>query len=414
MVSMRTEWTKEILDFLCWRSRAIFTDWNPTTAPALASILAKREWEWILVSNIVLAPQFGTDLNYAAIHSSREVERARLPPIPRVVHGRLRGRPLYRPTVKERIRRADPTVWVIDPRIRAFQTEPNSAIVGFLTHLRRVVLSAPWLFERLDRRVADVVGSIGDLLDRWPLRDVIGDPEWFKIDIPQSIRAKVPFYGRLWRWAAALRDSRRSRDASIMRQALMQGWLAEEDEDRLFELFGLSRVISIMHGSAPWSRFVKLENRLEFEASLMGISSKVLVDKTPAVHGAYHWLLARYDGIDGSGLRPDLQIVTKFAEGVRTTFVEMKNTSPQSRYGRESVVKALGYLKDYAKLWSGDDEVMYPRAVVVFSGEISPRVPLLSRLDDEVMLASPSTLDDDVKGIVERHLQSLLQQDLNG
>jgi hypothetical protein len=286
------------------------------------------------------------------------------------------------------------------PPCGPFQTRSNGALVGFLDHVLRVASRPGGLPDRRLPLSAGVT-AVSRLLHTWPLNEVQADPAWSTVPLPADL-AKVPTYAMLWRWAAALSAARRRRDSRSLRSALA-GWLAEETNERLFELYALGRSVSVLHDAAAWESMKVALSDLSVVAQGPAGRTTVLVDQTPRHQGQYNWLLGRYEGIDGRGRRPDLQLVTRTPAATRTTFVEAKDTDPNDNYGRDSVVKVLGYLKDYEEVWSGEP-VTYPRAVLLYSRGVRSKIPLAGRLRDEVLLSSPATFDGDLAAVLAAHL----------
>ena len=307
---------------------------------------------------------------------------------------------MSRRTLLERIRRQDPTLWVVDPRRHIFQTRPNGALTGFLDHIRRIGSRLEGLGVRRFP-VSRGLSAVERLLRTWPINEVNPEVAWPSIPLTTDLM-KVPTYALIFRWARALSSARRRRAAGDLR-SILAGWLAEETSDRLFELYALSRSLTALHNSRDWESMVVSPSDMSFVAKGDGVQVTILVDQSPHYLGRYNWLLSRYEGIDGRGRRPDIQLVTRTQAETRTTFIEAKETDPNDRYGRDSVVKVLGYLKDYEDVWSGE-AVTYPRAVLLYSHSLRPRVPLGERIQDEVMLSSPATFDDDLAAILNAHL----------
>lgn len=400
IAGQRPAWTSDVLDFLTVRTSAIFGDITPKSAPSLAAFLLRTEWETLLVSNILSSSVFPKDIEEVTRRAPRELRRVQASARRVSTHGLVRGRLLSRDTLLERIRQQDPTLWVVDPRRHVFQTIPNGALVGFLDHVHRV---GSRLEGTAARRlpVSNGLSAIERLLRTWPLNEVKPDVAWPSIPLTADLM-KVPTYALVGQWARTLSAARRRRDTDSLRSNLA-GWLAEETNDRLFELYALSRTLTALHNYQDWENMTVLPSDLSFVAEGNGVRTTVLVDQSPGYLGRYNWLLNRYEGIDGRGRRPDLQLITTTHVGVRTTFIEAKETDPNDTYGRDSVVKVLGYLKDYEDIWPGEP-VTYPRAVLLFSHPVRPRVPLTERVRDEVLLSSPVTFDDDLAAILSAHL----------
>lgn len=392
-------WQSEVLDFLAWRGAAIFDGWTPSSAVELAARLGAPEWEDVLLFNVVSSGAFASDVRRAAHLASRELRQERIVR-KRVSRGRMHGRVLARETLKRRARSFDSSIWVTETSGRQWQTEANGAIVGFLDYVRRVLHRS----SSTGAAAGSALEQIDRLLTMEPLRHVSPDPKWANYSMPPWLIAKHEIYRSIWKWADAVRVSRRLRDADSLR-APLGGWLAEGSRDKLFELFALSQLLLALHGHTMWASF-KLTPPSAASAAIVeaeaddGLKAVIRLDRKPPTPGVYGALLGKYAGVDGSGRRPDLQLELSRANCIARTLIEVKATEPNSPYGRDSVVKVFGYLKDYAALWP-DTQVRYPRAMVLYTGEVQPISPLGARVfEDEVLLTSASSYLSDVEAVI--------------
>jgi hypothetical protein len=405
---LRPTWERGVLDFLTLRGSILFKDWSPRSVPNIVKHLAERDWELILAANLLLAPRLGERIALVRRLAPREMEQEARPRL-RETRGRLRGAPSYRATVLERIRRGDPSLWLVQQRYRVWQTEANAAVVGFLAYLARLAPKVALLVPTRSGTVLEVAKQIDDLLRSEPVRHVVPNPDWASVTIPPSLFAKSTFYRVIWSFAAALRDSRTSRSPEALRRVIEGGWLAAEDDDKLFELYLFSLLIEKLHGLGPWTTFVYKglgdSQSSGIVATRSGLTARLLYDRSPTVPGHYAWLINRYVGIDGRGRRPDFQLIVEREQQRRTTLVEAKATEPNSLYGRDSVVKVLGYLKDFEQMWTSEESVVYPRAVLAYAGDLTSEVPISTRVsNDEVILTCTQTLDQDLDTILKHVL----------
>lgn len=411
----REEWTNEILDFLSWRGSVVFADnWTPATVPKLMQVLAARDWETLMLANLLASPRFVGDLRDLARLAPREMEQRRNESVG-VSRGRIKGKILARRTLTERVRRADPSIWVTKRVAKEWQTEANQAVAGFLVHLSNAsTLILETLGESQMPVVVEGLAAVELALRSQPLRHVDPDPQWNTAIIPAALTSKSRFYRLVANWIAELNAARTSRDMTNIRQAVMNGWLRAEDDERLLELFALSQTIRTLHAARQWDEFdlevgsAKSLGSLRVVARCGTAQVTVRFDATPGIAGRYAWILNRYSGIDGRGRRPDLTITTK-ANGVnRTTLIEAKATNPNSQYGRDSVVKVFGYLKDFEELWASEADCSYPRCVLLYAQDVNPTVSRSARFElDEVVLSDTGAFAGDLAQLYQRHIESL-------
>ncbi len=389
------------------RGGVVFSDWGSTTVRSLTQALSGADWQAVMGAQFLASEQVAQDLLKAHRLAPREMEQDHQR-VRQVSRGHLRGKPDMRRTIRLRHRRQDETLWVVDRSVKRWQTEDNAAIAGFLAHLLSVSSDsgAPrasgW---RL--RVARTNELIERLLRAEPLRHVSPSPHWTGHEVPPTLISRSPFYRILWSYARAWREGLWNRDAKSLKQRL-GGWLLAEDDDRLFELFVLSRLVEVVHGFGPWQEFSIRPSVVNSDVMIIARQAETTIsvryDRAPQAEGAYRWLFGRYEGLNAAMRRPDIQIsVNRGGEARRTCLVEVKATNPASRYGRDSVYKVLGYLKDYDTLWEEEHETRYPRAVVVFATGVTPTVSLEDRVaNDEVLVSSDSLIGDDLVAVIDR------------
>jgi hypothetical protein len=409
--SLRPLWEAEVLDFLTVRGRVVFSDWNVPTVRGLTTALAGADWEAVLGAQILASERTAEDLRRAYHLAPREMERNR-EEVGKISRGRLRGRVDARGTLALRRRKQDETLWLVRRSVRHWQTDDNAAIAGFLSHLLTVSAeAASGAAGGWRARVAQLHGLIERLLRAEPMRHVSPSSQWPSHEIPPSLVSRAPFYRLLWPYARAWRESVWSRDPAAIRERLGGGWLLAEDDDQLFELFVLSRLVEVIARLGPWDEFVIKPSVVNSQVSLVARQGEIEItlryDRAPQTGGMYRWLFRSYEGVDVAVRRPDLQLtVSGVGPRPRTCLIEVKATNSTSPYGRESAYKVLGYLKDYADLWKDEAESRYPRAMVVFASGITPLVSRSDRVRaHELLLSDHSILERDLSALVLRMLE---------
>jgi len=186
------------------------------------------------------------------------------------------------------------------------------------------------------------------------------------------------------------------------------GWLVPATADALFETFVATAVVEALHGARTWDSFklspLGFGPRL-LEATGSGVRATVSFDVSPGravertVHGDYRWIFETYEGLDLAARRPDLTLHVEGSHEVAILF-EVKATDANSQYGRDSIYKCLGYLKDFHELWNGHD----PRVVLIFATGVSSAYPAGKRLQRDLFLTSDASLRQDLVLIVSQAL----------
>lgn len=401
-----------MLEFLTVRGRVLFSAWDSGTTRSLTTALSGADWEAVLGAQLLANHEVAADLRRAYHLAPREMEQNR-EEVGKVSRGRLGGQVDARGTLRLRRRRQDETLWLVRRAVRRWQTDDNAAIAGFLAHLLTVSADA----GRRERggwraQVAHLHGLIERLLRAEPLRHVSPSSQWLSHEIPPPLLSRSPFYRTIWSYAQAWRESVWSKDPGAIRERL-GGWLLAESDDQLFELFVLSRAVEVIHRLGPWDEFSVhpsvTNSEIVVTAKLGEVEITVRYDRSPRVDGAYRWLFRSYENLDATTRRPDLQLtVSGVGPHPRTCLVEVKATTPDSPYGRESVYKVLGYLKDYEALWSHEDRSDYSRGVVVFASGVTPLVSREDRVGvHEVLLSSHSLIEEDLAALILRMVEPL-------
>ncbi len=390
------------------KGRGRFTNWTPASLSDLTRELSGSDWDAILAAQMLSSPAFGADLRRARFLAPREMERS-IDHVPQPLRGRLRGKPDMRATLRLRRRRADDTLWLVDKPLRRWQTADNAALSGWLTFLREAAtIGRGRQGDGPSTQMKENDRLVALLLKTEPMRHVIPDPHWSAHEMSPRLRAQSAFYRLLWGHARAWRASASARDPQAVRDALRGGWLASEDDDEMFELYALSRLVEVLFRLGPWDTFTITPALLGGDPLLRAVRDDVEIavrfDRAPQAAGAYRWIFRRYDGVDAAARRPDILISVSTGGITRHAIVEVKATSPATAYGRDSLYKVLGYLKDYATLWPADERVSHPSGVLVYATGVSTSTPLSARLSDEVLLSTHASLEQDLRRVVLRML----------
>ena len=174
---------------------------------------------------------------------------------------------------------------------------------------------------------------------------------------------------------------------------LQAGWLEPVKTDDLFELYVLVVVLEVLETTLCFGLPIEFglirEGRNDvahFKRPGDQLEARVFFDQSPAVRlnmpSEYMSLLSCYDGISGGHRRPDLFIQFVYADGTqRRLLIEIKETD-DARYERDSVYKALAYLRDFAALWSGLEQ--HPKIILAFPNAVALKISGADHLHDLV------------------------------
>jgi hypothetical protein len=407
----RTRWRQQTLEFLSVRAATMSHEWTPATARTLAEAISGADWELLLGANALSAP-----------HTS---EYARL--LPRLVQrelqadwsrrvtissGRIKGLIDYPRTTSERQRSGNVAAFVYRQLDRSWDTPENVTLAGFISHAERVGRAVMRAFDTTSgwRAVlADTTKSLRQALNTAPLRYVAPDPNW-SVKPLRSVRRRSALYAETEQLARAWAFSRRALSGDELRGVLRNGWLIPATDDSLFEIFLLSLLVEALHDARSWDAFQLVPTGLRGRTAEAWLGkSKVTLSFDSglsralgrSVPGEYRWIFETYDGLDLAARRPDVTLHVRGASEIVVLF-EAKATDANSAYGRDSIYKALGYLKDFEKIWSA----FVPKVVLVLAGGVASSQPLSIRLERDLLLTSEPQLEHDIRAVINRALKS--------
>jgi len=153
---------------------------------------------------------------------------------------------------------------------------------------------------------------------------------------------------------------------------LRRGWFEPIQDDDIFELYLLVTILDVIEkelgaGAPVQYGLVRAHRSAVAEFAMSGKRIKIYFDQGPSAYSqasSEYLRVARAYGLSVAERRPDLAVIVEGAKRNALLFVEAKKTS-DDRYERDSVYKALGYLRDFATSWeSAPDNV--PRVVVAY------------------------------------------------
>lgn len=167
---------------------------------------------------------------------------------------------------------------------------------------------------------------------------------------------------------------------SILR-LLLRGWIEPVSDDDLFELYILVMVLDVLETEAGYGQpfqygLIKSKRRevARFRRASDGAEVDVYFDQSPktilGTSSEYMNIINQYDQFTGSPHRPDILLRFRLPDGtIRHLVIEVKQTN-DPQYMRDSIYKALAYLKDFAELWKSA-ATQSPKTILAFSQAMS-------------------------------------------
>jgi hypothetical protein len=329
-----------------------------------------------------------------------------------------RGHIRWSETVMRQQVYSDPTIFCTTQAVKEYDTPSNRLLAHYL---RDVWNSLDTITGSSRSRLAvrsNVVSRIAqEALRSAYLRQARSVTSVSSSMLAASQRSKTRIYWRaagLWQ---ELEQARDTRDIGRLRDILSTGWLAPLAEDDLFEIYVLVRVLRVLE-------YMLCENqpdRVRYDvmavsegpvATFSGVhwAAEVWFDTAPhnafgAVFSSedykYKNLLAQYSVGMAAARRPDICIsLSQKSDGlIVPLIVEVKNTSANSQYARDSLYKMLGYLSDFDNLWSGNRSAVRPKAALVLRDGVTA-INLQSALREEIVLLSPPGLTQNLMDFI--------------
>ena len=195
-----------------------------------------------------------------------------------------------------------------------------------------------------------------------------------------SARSKVPAHYYAYQfWEQELR--RKSGDMEAFIDVIATAFIHPENEDDLFELFILTKVILGLLNAADWQQISiglpseKAIARFKSDQFVCTVFANTSPSEALTWATGYRWkynqVFGQYDGIDFRTRRPDIILeIAPYGRKPVAVLVETK-FSEDAKYIRDSVYKTFGYLADFEQLWQ-HHPTFSPRAILALAGGISP------------------------------------------
>jgi hypothetical protein len=407
---LRERWRTNTLEFFTIRAPQIADAWSPRVARELSSALSGADWELIVGLNALNAPRTTRLLRKLPRLIQRELvgdwSRREV-----TTTGRIRGSIDLRETAVARARIGSPTVVVYRQLERMWNTDENRALAGFLVHAERTARSTLHTLRTraaLQDTVASNLRQLRTGLATPPMRFVDPDRGWAVHARRPVTRRRSTLYASLRNIARGWAESRDAASGEPLRRVLDGGWLAPATDDALFETYVASVAVDALYAAREWDSFrvspLGIRSRIA-DARAGKISATLSFDASPGralgrtVPGDYRWIFETYDGLDLAARRPDMTLHVRGSREV-TLLLEAKATDANSQYGRDSIYKCLGYLKDFHELWKDQE----PRVILIFASGVESVHPLDTRLGRDLLLTSDASLRDDLDFVIPRVL----------
>lgn len=359
-------------------------DINPSQLKEFLDRLAATKPDTLFLARLYFVTQpavrdfFINGLNDLLRTASRTTD-----PEKQVVHGGVRGKVDWPTTLLTRAtNRIDAGTFVTRGHFASFNVPENQLLKLFLTNISRTVevVSAQVGTGAMVRELLELKSRSDSALKQPWLREVDRTYAATSLMRQRALRARNWRYGRVAALQVEFDEIGRMTKWETILKLLRRGWLAPIQDDDLFELYTLVSILEVLTSELGFGKPVALglikRNRqavAQFHRASDGATATVYFDQSPVeifgLRSEYTTILDKYVGITGVARRPDIIIRFGVPGGSeRRVLVECKR-SDDDEYRRDSIYKALGYLKDFAQLWDSTPG-QYPKAMLVFPGTI--------------------------------------------
>lgn len=420
-VSQADTWRADILNFLFVRADSAWTETSCDIAGLDGFLGALSGADFDIRRLAALHHLFGS--GGALKFISHEVPAA----LRTLRHGVVRQRETTRGVVKGRVdwgetarRRwmySDPSIAAFHSTAKTYDTPQNRLIRTYLEAVRRLAEGTlPKSAGNLGKIAATLWQSVDDVLRSSYLRDVTPSPTITAQMLLACRRSKDAVYqeaARLWNeYERAVEKL----DMAMIRAFVGRGWLEPMEVDTLFELYVVVQLLRALATAAQAEggnyRLRLIGTGAETLAEFRGKDWTATLHYNVSPHTAfpdhiaaadyrYKPTLDLYEEIGANARRPDISLSVTKDGADKTSFVifEVKNSDPTSRYGRDSIYKAFGYLADFGKLWAGAKSET-PKVVVVFREGVRMR-DAEAAMRQDVVLTSSEALAHDVPTVLK-------------
>lgn len=310
----------------------------------------------------------------------------------------VRGKVLWSPTLLARASgRADSTTYVVRRNGRSHDLPENRLVKLFLHQVVQTVGEV----ERLLGSAA-VLSRFNEA--RQHAERALKSPYLEEVGLVRAVttlmrqrarRNRNVLYGEACVLQQQLDAAVRQSKWEIILSLMTSGWFCPIDDDDLFELYVLSRVLSILESDmafgAPREYGLIMQGRKHVARFVRddALGASVYFDQSPWVAAGfgseYMAIVADYDGVTGEQHRPDTIVAFEFPDGPRRcVIIEAKRTS-STAYMSESIYKVLAYLRDFSGMWD-PERPQHPKAILVFSERAVPHAGAVEDRRDLVIV----------------------------
>lgn len=295
----------------------------------------------------------------------------------------IRGKPIWDKTICSRVTgRIDQSSFITQPQSSSYNTPENQLLKLFLNNISQTI----------EAFIADVgtVAMSQQFIELKAITDAALKQSWMKeVDRKYRMspimrigaqRSRLKQYSTVAtlesEFEAVLNETR----LEAILNLLKRGWLEPVQDDDLFEVYVLFVIFNILKNELGFGEPNNLglirKNRREiavFRRETDGTEAKLYFDQTPKevfrINSFYKTVVEQYDGITASERRPDITLRFVLPDlSQKRLLIECKE-SEDAQYMRDSVYKAIAYLRDFKDVWEQASEQM-PKVVVIFPRKI--------------------------------------------
>ena len=295
-----------------------------------------------------------------------------------IIHGKVN----WSKTLISRLsNRLDENSFITNQPLSSFDIPENRLLKLFLTTISESVKGVRRKLGRgeIEKELTILEKRADEFLKQAWIQPVQIEPKVTPLMRDRAHRSRNNLYSIVEQFQSESEELFMENKAATIIRLLRHGWLEPIDDNDLFEVYVLVRVLESLKGDLSFgepqkvSLIKKDRNEIAHFNRSDGFCADVYYDQSPisilGVSSEYINVVKRYSNIVGSAHRPDIIVRLHVPDGYdKHILVECKKTDSND-YQSVSIYKGFGYLQDFSEIWEKVPS-QKPKVIVVFPGDV--------------------------------------------